>query len=529
MNYNVPTYYFVFLPLTVLLYQLAPQRHRWKVLLVASYFFFWSISRNLLIYLLLSTCSIHHFGLWLDSIQQERDAAAKAVPRAERKAMKAEYNRRQQKVITFAVILHIGLLLVLKYSNFFLRNVDVVLDKLNAPFTLPVPSFLVPIGISFYTFQAVSYMYDVYRGTLKADKNLGRLALYMSFFPYLMEGPICRYSDTAEQLWKGAPVTYHNLTFGVQRMLFGFLKKFVVADRLHILVKAVFNNYAELDGGLIALGVLCYTCELYMEFSGTMDVVIGSGEIFGVTIPENFRQPFFSKSISEFWTRWHITLGTWFKDYIFYPVSLSKPMKKLTTNARKKLGNHFGPLCASSIALFCVWFSNGLWHGAAWSYLFFGMYHFALILVANITEPYSRQLLERLHIRRDSGPWHVYRVIRTVLLVNIGEMFFRAHGLSAGLVMFKRLFGKFTLASFRDGSFLTLGLDVQDFAIAAVTIALVLAVSILHEKKISIREWTARLSTPKRWVFYYAVILYIVIFGAYGMNYVPVDPIYAGF
>lgn len=529
MNYCVPTYFVVFLPLTVLAYQLAPQRHRWKVLLLASYFFFWSISRKLLLYLLVSTITIYHFGLWLDCILQKRSAAVQAVPRPERKSVKAYYEKKLRGILAAGVSLQIGLLLVLKYANFFCRNVDALLNLLNCPFQLPIPEFALPIGISFYTLQAVSYLFDVYRGSLQADRRLGRLALYMSFFPGLMEGPICRYSETAEQLWAGNPVTYHNLTFGIQRMLYGFFKKFIIADRLDLLVKTVFDGYRDLDGGMIALGMVCYTCQLYMEFSGVMDVVIGSAEIFDIRLPENFRQPFFSKSISEFWRRWHITLGAWFRDYIFYPVSLSRPMKQLAKNARKKVGNHFGPLCASAVALFCVWFCNGLWHGAAWSFLFFGMYHFVLILAGNIVEPFSRGWLAKLRIRREGRFWTTVQIMRTVILVNIGELFFRAHGLSAGLVMFQKMTGQFTLRSFRDGTFLTLGLDIHDFIIVIAMTLLVLGVSILHESGISLREEAATLSTPKRWTLYYILLLCIIIFGAYGVNYVPVDPIYAKF
>lgn len=529
MNYFTPIYFLVLLPLTVFLYSILPQRHRWKVLLLASYAFFWLISRKLIVYLLFSTLSIHHIGLWLENIKLDRTAAVQQAERSERKAIKAKYAAMQRGVVAFGVALHIGLLLLLKYSAFFSTNFNALLGLLHAPITLPVPKFALPIGISFYTMQAASYLFDVYRDVIPADRNLGRLALYMSFFPSLMEGPISRYSDTAQQLYSGQQVNWHNFTFGIQRILYGFAKKLVVADRLDVLVKEVFTNYANYDGGIIALAMVCYTCELYMDFSGTMDVVIGSGEIFGVKLPENFRQPFFSKSISEFWTRWHITLGTWFRDYIFYPLSLSKPLKRLTSNARKKLGNHFGPLCASSIALFCVWFCNGLWHGAAWSYIFFGMYHFVLILLASITEPYSQKLLTTMHIQRDAWPWHTWRVLRTVVLVNIGELFFRATTLTSGMQMFRTMVTNFTLASFRNGTVGKLGLDKFDLMIAVFTTLLVLVFSILHERGISLRNAVAAKPIVVRWCLYLLLLFFVVIFGAYGLNYTPVDPLYAGF
>ncbi len=394
---------------------------------------------------------------------------------------------------------------------------------------MPELSFALPIGISFYTLQAISYLLDVYRGTIPPDRNLGRLALYMSFFPALMEGPICRYSDTASQLMEGRPVTWRNLTFGMQRILWGLTKKMVVADRLNPLIQEVFSNYQDHTGAAIFLAMVCYTCQLYMEFSGTMDVVIGSAEIFGVTLPENFRQPFFSHTISEFWTRWHITLGTWFRDYVFYPVSLSGPMKKLTSNARKRLGNHFGPLLASSVALFCVWFSNGLWHGAGWNYIFFGLYHFSLILCGSLFEPVSRGIAGTLHIDRQGKPWRAWQLVRTVILVNIGELFFRADSLTIGMGMFRRMATHFSLTPFVDGRLLSLGVDGKDFVIVAVTMALALGVSLLHERGISIRAWVADRRTPVRWACYYALILFLIIFGAYGSAYSPVDPIYAGF
>ena len=279
------------------------------------------------------------------------------------------------------------MLIVLKYSKFLGTNINSLFEVMNLPIQMPIPQFIMPIGISFYTLQAISYIIDVYKEKIKADKNLGRLALFISFFPQIMEGPICRYDQTANSLWEGKRTTYKGLTFGVQRILFGLMKKIIIVDRVNPLILEIFNNYSNYDGGIIAIGMVLYTLQLYMDFSGVMDIVIGTAEIFGVKMPENFKQPFFSKTISEFWTRWHITLGAWFRDYIYYPVCLTDKCKKITSWGRKKIGNYYGPLLASSIALFCVWICNGLWHGSAWSYIFFGMYHFVLILLGRISVP----------------------------------------------------------------------------------------------------------------------------------------------
>ena len=552
----------IFLPGVILGYTIAPRKLRPYVLLAASYVFFWELSGKLLIYLLFTTLSIYLFGRSLQVLQKKRDGelaalkaqrakpggkvaaefgdggsqaplADKAMSKEElreaRKAIKAKSQRRQRFVLAAALLLQLGILSVLKYSTFFLANMNSLSQLLGLPFFLPVPSFIAPMGISFDTLQAVSYLVDVYRETLEADRHLPRVALYMAFFPTIMEGPICRYSQVAASLWEGRAITWHNLTFGIQRIAFGMLKKMVIADRLNSLIETVYTDYARYDGGIIALGMFFYTCQLYMEFSGTMDVVIGSGQIFGVTLPENFRQPFLSRTIGKFWTRWHITLGTWFKDYIFYPLTMSKPLNRLTVRARKRLGNHFGPMIAAGIALFAVWFSNGLWHGAGWNYLFFGLYHFVWILFENITEPLVVSFADKHGIDREASWYRALQIGRTILLVNIGELFFRAEGLQAGLEMFRIMVTKFTLASFADGTVLTLGMDVQDFLITLIALVLVLSIHLLWERGIDLRETLARQKTAVRWAVYYAFLFFIILFGAYGVGYLPVDPIYAAF
>ena len=522
-------YLAIFLPLTILVYNFMPQKHRPKVLLIASYIFFWSISRKLIIYIIASTFSIHHFGLWLSSIQEERNRLLKEAEKSSKKEIRAQYLKKQRNILALAIIIHIGVLLLLKYSKFIGGNINSVFKMMNIPFTLKIHKYLMPIGISFYTLQAISYITDVYHEKIKADKNLARLALFMTFFPQIMEGPICRYSETALQLWEGEKITYKNLSFGMQRIGYGMLKKLIIADRLNAFIGEIFTGYKNLDGGIIAVGMVFYTLQLYMDFSGTMDMVIGSGEIFGIKLPENFRQPFFSKTISEFWTRWHITLGAWFRDYIFYPLSLSEPLKKLTTNGRKKLGKHYGPLLASSIALFCVWFCNGLWHGAAWGFIFFGMYHFILILFGKIIEPPANFILDKLHINRELWLYKGFQILRTTVLVFFGELFFRAEKLKPGFIMVKKIFTEFSFKSFTNGEILNLKMDQADFIIIAIFTAIVFVISILREKDINIREQISKKNIVLRWTIYYLFMLSILLFGAYGMGYMPVDPMYAGF
>lgn len=522
-------YLVVFLPVCLVIFSILPERLKKYFLLAADCAFFWLISGKLLVYLLLTALSMHYFGLWLDRVQNETQLLLAQVDRAERKSIRKRQQSVQRRIVLLAVVLHIGVLFAFKYSGFAASNINTLLAHLHIPVQLVIPKYVMPIGISFFTLQALSYIVDVQRGVTKADTNLLRLTLFISFFPQIVEGPICRYDQTAQQLWNVKAITYSNLSLGLQRIAFGMMKKVVIADRLNPLVKNVFNNYTDFDGGVIALAAVCYTVQLYMDFSGSMDAVAGTAQIFGIVMPENFRQPFFSKTISEFWKRWHITLGTWLKDYVFYPVVTLKPMEKLTSAARKKLGNHYGPLLASGVALFCVWFCNGLWHGAAWSYLFFGMYHFVLILGGNIIAPPVRAVNARLHIRAESFPYRLLQMLRTTVLVIIGELFFRANGLRAGLHMFRTMITSLSFSGINAALLKTLGINSADLIIVAVTLLIVFVVGLLHEKGRSVRTWLAGKPVVLRWAVLYALILFIVIFGAYGNGYTPVAPMYAQF
>jgi len=268
---------------------------------------------------------------------------------------------------------------------------------------------------------------------------------------------------------------------------------------------------------------------LYCDFSGCIDMAIGIAEMFGVTLPENFRQPFFSRSASEFWRRWHITLGSWLRDYIFYPVSVSKPMKNAMKKTKKSLGKHLSAMIPLVCALFCVWAVNGFWHGAGYQYLFFGMYYFVIIALSNILEPVFKAILKKLHLGEEKVGWRIFQHIRTLIIVFIGEMFFNATDLASGFAMFGKIFSDFRFPEFTDGTLLSIGMDIQDFVIVAIALLTVLAVGILHEKDIRIRQRIAGMKLAARWIFYYIGFFAVTIFGAYGAGYTIVDMIYAGF
>ena len=528
MAYQSLVYGFVFLPLCLAAYQIAPQRWRKRVLLAFSYLFFWLLSRELIIYLLGTTVFVHCIGIWLEWLKSEQKAELLTADRSEKKRIKSIYQKKSRQVLAFGVLMLLGTLAYLKYYNFFASNVNGIFGGI-LPFTIEQKNILMPVGISFYTLQAIGYMADVYWGKIRAEENMEKTALFLAFFPQIMEGPICRYQDTCDTLYEGRPLQMNNLTDGYIRIFWGLFKKTVIADRLAIGVDAIFGNYASYSGSMIVFAAVAYTIQLYMEFSGCMDIIIGSGQLFGVKLPENFRQPFSAQSAAEFWRRWHITLGTWFKTYIFYPVSMSSPVKKWNQYGRKHFGKYITMLGTSAIALFPVWMCNGLWHGARWSYIFYGMYYFSLILVGIAVEPVRDRILKILHISPEFQGLKYMRIAKTWVIIFVGELFFRADGLRAGLHMFRSIFRNFQLSNLWDGSLLNLGMSRADlFAVMAGCIVVAIVGS-AKERGIRVRNSLEKKPVFIRWSIYYALILAVIVIAAYGDDYQVVDMIYAGF
>ncbi len=519
-------FYNYFFLLITFFYNLFPKKTRPILLLLVSLVFFYLMSYKLIICLIITIVSIYLGTLLIDKIEEKKNKLLEEKTSEEKKKIKIRFNRKKKIVLIAIILLNFSLLFLFKYLKFFTINTNILLDLLNINYHFKILKILAPIGISFYTLQAFSYLFDVYYGKIKADKNFLRIALFISFFPQIVEGPMARYSDTAEDLYKGHDITYDNFTSGMQRILWGTFKKKVIADRLNILVKMVFSGYAIYSGPICFIGALGYTIMLYMDFSSAMDVTLGIGEILGVKVPENFRQPFFSKSISEFWTRWHISLGLWFRDYIYYPISLSKTMKKLTNNSRKIVGNYFGPLISGTIALFVVWALNGLWHGAGWTYILFGMYHFIMIFTGNLFEPLIQKTFLKFNLNRENMYYRIFRSIKTSFLVVIGELIFRAPKVKVALIMIRKIFTDFNITISEISS---LGLDILDYIVLFLAIVLVFIVSVLKEKGINIRQEIGKQSIIIRWIIFYIIIFVILIFGAYGIGYQPVGPMYADF
>ena len=528
MAYQSLVYGFVFLPLCLIVYQIAPQKHRQRVLLAFSYLFFWLLSGKLIVYLLGATVFVHCIGIWIEWLRSEQKTALVTAERSEKKRIKGTYQKKSRRVLAFGVLLLLGTLAYLKYYNFFVGNLTGIFGS-TLPFTLEEKKILMPVGISFYTLQAIGYLADVYWGKIRAEEKLENTALFIAIFAQIMEGPICRYSHIGDTLYSGSSLKIDNLTDGYIRIFWGLFKKKVIADRLAIGVDTIFANYTSYSGAMTVFAAVAYTVQLYMEFSGCMDIIIGSGQLFGIKLPENFRQPFSAQSAAEFWRRWHITLGTWFKTYIFYPVSMSSPVKKWNQYGRKHFGKYITMLGTSAIALFPVWLCNGLWHGARWSYIFYGMYYFTLILLGIAVEPVRDRILKFFHIRENSIGLRLVRTGKTWLIIFIGELFFRADGLKAGLYMFRSIFRGFDINHLFDGKLLELGMSRADLAAIVTGCIVVAVVGMVKERGIHVREALDRKPAFIRWSLYYMLLLAVIVIAAYGDGYQAVDMIYAGF
>ena len=479
MGYHSIIYIFLFLPVCLLAYQLAPEKWRGRVLLAFSWIFFYLLSGKLLVYLLGTTLLTHCIGIWLTLLKTEEAKAVEGMDRKQKKVIKVEYQKKGRRVLILGILILLGVLGYLKYFDFFTTNL--------------------------------------------------RTALFLGFFPQIMEGPIARYSDVADTLYTGKPLEYRNVVDGYVRIFWGLFKKMVIADRMALMVNQVFDHYADYHGAVILAAAIGYVIQLYMEFSGCMDIIIGSGKLFGICLPENFRQPFCAKNPSEFWRRWHITLGAWFKAYIFYPVSVSGLVKKWNQYGRKHCGKHITRLVTSAIALFPVWVANGVWHGAQWNYIFYGMYYFVLIMLGIAVEPVRDHILEACHIDPETKIWRTIQIAKTWVIIVVGELFFRANGLKAGWYMFCSMIKNFDMGQLTDGTLYTLGLERADYLAVIVGCLIVGVIGSMKERGISVQKKMGELAVPVRWGLYYALVIGILIFAAYGDGYQIQDLIYAGF
>lgn len=511
-----------------LLYYIFPLKYRWLVLLGASIVFYAIYSGWLILYLVFTTGVIYISGIIIQKYEDEFSVRKKDLDKSARKEIKASYKRKKKRIVAIAVVINIALIVFLKYFNFVGDTIDSLAGLFVKKDLIPTISLIMPIGISYYILMAISYVVDVFRGVNKAERNILKLFLFLIYFPQIVEGPIGRYNLLSSQLYNGNRFDYENVKKSCLLILWGFFKKLVIADRCAIYVNEVFDNYSNYSGFVVLVAIILYTFEIYMDFSGCIDIVTGVSGVFGVKLSENFRRPFFSKSVDEFWRRWHITLGAFFKDYIFYPTSMSKAFSKINKFCKKHINNHFGNVLPLAYALFFVWISNGLWHGASIKYVVYGLYYYAIMMIAQFTMPITDKFVKVLHIKKESKGYGLFQNIRTVLLVCIGMLIFRADTLGVAAKMLKSMFANISVSAITAPMTAT-NMTKYSFILIMLSMIIVFAVGLVQEKGIVIIDKIGSLPIVLRWITYIVSIMAVIILGIYGAGYDAASFIYGQF
>lgn len=518
--------FIVFAALLLFVYYTVGRKYQWIVLLMANTVFYLTGGWKSALYLLVTLLTVYAVSRKLEAYNAEQNAVIgeRKPDTKTKKEIKKIFDKKKRIWLLLAAFINIGILCFVKYAAFLIENISG--NRITLPF-----SVIVPLGISFYTFQAVGYVIDIYRGKTQAEKNIFKLALFISFFPVITQGPILRFDAVKEQLFSRHRMDYRTLTFGLQRMVWGFFKKLVIAERLSVVYKSILENYADHSyyGILVFIGVFLGGLHTYVDFSGGMDIIIGLSESLGIILPENFERPFMSRTYSEFWKRWHISLGAWFKNYVFYPISLSGLFRKLTQKSKARFGDTIGKVVAPSIASFITFFIIGIWHGANWKYVAYGIWQAFFVAQGTLLEPIYEKLRKYFHVNTERFSYRMFQIVRTVVLVTIGRYFSFAANLTDAWHLFGATLKKLNLYVLFDDTFYQLGLDEKNFRLMFASIILLWVVSVLQERGIEIRETIARQNIFLRWTIYLAGIFAVLIFGQYGPGYDAAGFVYQGF
>ena len=514
---------FVFVALAV--YYTIGSKHQKLVLVSANAVFYALAGVKYLPFILVTMVVTFAAGKKMGQIYQSADEQlALCKDNAEKKVLRAQAKSDAKKVLQMAMFVTIALLAVCKYTGFVVGNINSLLAAFGLQ-QIAMFKMILPLGISFYSFMALSYVLDIYWKRYKAEQSFITYAVYLSYFPHVVQGPIDRFNEFAKQIEEPVKASYKNITFGAQLALWGFFKKLVIADRLGILVDEVVGNWDKYSGGTLFFVIAVYSIQIYADFSGCIDIVTGVSEMFGIKLRKNFNHPYFSRSMAEFWRRWHISLQEWFKDYVYYPVSASAFMKKLKKGAKNKFGMRTSELVASCVPIFVVWVVTGIWHGAAWKFVVWGMFHAALLIGSQLFEPLFKKSVQVLHIKTETYTWQFLQMCRTYLLCCIGRIFFRGSDVYNAFQILIKIVTNPTIPSLSQ----VMGvMGTTDILVSVAAIGVLLVVDIIQEFT-SVRELIAKENLITRWVIMLAAVLVVIMMGIYGPGYSASSFIYEQF
>lgn len=488
--------FLLFFPIVLLGNFVLPKKIRPYWLLIASYYFYMSWNAKYALLLLLSTVITYLCGLLLGRIADRADPQADQT--AQRKTVRAK-----KFCVGLSLVLNLGILVFFKYYDFLFNSINVLSSKL-LHVTLHAPAFdvVLPVGISFYTFQALGYTIDVYRGDIKAEKSFFQYALFVSFFPQLVAGPIERSKNLLNQLKTPAPFSFESFRDGVFLMLWGFFLKIVVADRIAVFVDEVYNHYQSYPGLYLVVATVLFAVQIYCDFGGYSTIAIGASKILGIQLMENFNAPYLSMSCSEFWRRWHISLSTWFRDYVYIPLG----------------GNRKGKL-RKYVNILIVFALSGLWHGARWSFVLWGFLNGLYQVIGELLAKPRAKLRGALCLHEDSLAHRAMKILVTFVLVDFAWIFFRAQGISNAFEIIRSMTSVYNPWVLFDGSLYSCGLDNKEFRVMILGIAMILFTDICKHRGISVRKTVFQQDAWFRWLFFAVSVIAILVFGTWGTGY----------
>ena len=508
--------FLLFLAVLLPVYYLVPKRMQWIVLLFASALFVCAAGFLGAVFMLLTIGTVYGAARWMDALftrQRTKLAAMKEThTKEQRKAVRLRFTSKRRRVLVACLLINVGILFALKYGA--------AIGRLSASVfhTRAFGSELaLTMGISFYTFSTIGYLVDVYRETIPAEKNPFRLALFTSFFPLLVQGPICRFAEIKETLFAPHAFSGERFLKGALRIAWGYWKKLLVADRLLVAVKALCARPDVYRGSFVLVEMLLYAACLYADFTGGIDITIGIGEWFGIAIPENFRRPYFSKGIAEYWRRWHITLGEWFKTYVYYPLSVAKPMRRLSTKLRG-LGPGVSRRVPVYLATMLVWALTGAWHGSNPTFLVWGLLNGAVILVSEELKPLYARFHARFPRLTRSAFYRGFMVIRTVLLLSSLRLLDCYQTVREAFSAFGSLFTTWNWNQPVSGGIRSLGLNWTDYLIAFLGVIGMFALSMVQRRG-PVRERLMQKGTVVSVCALLLLIGTILVFGRYGFGF----------
>ena len=500
----------VLLGITLLVYYIVPKKYQWMVLLLASMIFYAFSGLENLLFIGTTSFSTWFAGRWMYRFTMEFKEAKKAegISKEEKKALKAALVRKKKRTLLVVLLLNFGILAYLKYWQVLYQGILQIIDPEKESASIGI---LLPLGISFYTFQAMGYLIDQYRDSREGE-NFFRFLLFVSFFPQLIQGPINRFSQMKPQFEEAHSFDWERTKHALFVILFGLLKKYAIADLLSGGVAVILDAPGgDMPGSVIVAGILMYSAQQYADFSGGIDLVLGIAELFGIEMMPNFRQPYFAVSLADFWRRWHISLGAWMRDYVFYPFALTKSMQRLGKWGIQHLGKHIGRVLPACIGNILVFFIVGIWHGAESHYVLWGLYNGVMIALAELLDPVFVKMKLVCRVKEDGRAFHIFRILRTFLIVNIGWYFDRIVRFGDCMTAFKNTLLHFDCGRFSDviSGLMIDTLSEKTLLIVLAAIAVVLIHSILSEKGMDPFAWLNRRNIVIRWGTYYLIMILI--------------------